>query len=213
MLSQHLLGLLRAWWKVGRPQGWLFPGQNPVNPLTPRQLNRACHAAARMAEIDKPVHLHTLRHCFATLLLEQKTDIRVIQSLPRRRPGYCSVLGYLSCYTHRVAIANDRLIAFNDHGVTFKWKDYRANGADRYKVMKLAVDEFIRRFLIQVLPDGFHRIRHYGLFANGGRADNIARARGLLNGRRHSVCRPRPTAAATAGRRRSRTLVPAVAAA
>ncbi len=77
MLSEHLLDLLRAWWKAGRPQGWLFPGQNPVNPLTPRQLNRACHAAAQMAEIDKPVSLHTLRHSFATHLLEQKTDIRV----------------------------------------------------------------------------------------------------------------------------------------
>ena len=81
MLSVHLLELLRAWWKAGRPQGWLFPGQNPVNPLTPRQLNRACHAAAQMAEIDKPVSLHTLRHSFATHLLEQKTDIRVIQVL------------------------------------------------------------------------------------------------------------------------------------
>jgi integrase/recombinase XerD len=81
MLSEHLLALLRAWWKAGRPQGWLFPGQNPVNPLTPRQLNRACHAAAQMAEIDKPVSLHTLRHSFATHLLEQKTDIRVIQVL------------------------------------------------------------------------------------------------------------------------------------
>ena len=81
MLSEHLLKLLRAWWKAGRPQGWLFPGQNPVNPLTPRQLNRACHAAAQMAEIDKPVSLHTLRHSFATHLLEQKTDIRVIQVL------------------------------------------------------------------------------------------------------------------------------------
>jgi len=81
MLSEHLLELLRAWWKAGRPQGWLFPGQNPINPLTPRQLNRACHAAAQMAEIDKPVSLHTLRHSFATHLLEQKTDIRVIQVL------------------------------------------------------------------------------------------------------------------------------------
>ena len=81
MLSAHLLDLLRAWWKAARPQGWLFPGQNRVNPLTTRQLNRACHAAARMAELDKPVSLHTLRHSFATHLLEQNTDIRVIQVL------------------------------------------------------------------------------------------------------------------------------------
>jgi integrase/recombinase XerD len=81
MLSEHLLELLRAWWKAARPQGWLFPGQNRVNPLTTRQLNRACHAAAVAAGIDKPVSLHTLRHSFATHLLEQKTDIRVIQVL------------------------------------------------------------------------------------------------------------------------------------
>jgi site-specific recombinase XerD len=90
MLSEHLLALLRAWWKEARPQGWLFPGRDPVQPLTTRQLNRACHAAAQMAELDKRVSLHTLRHSFATHLLEQKTDIRVIQSLPRRRPGCCS---------------------------------------------------------------------------------------------------------------------------
>jgi integrase/recombinase XerD len=81
MLSPHLLELLRTWWRVARPEGWLFPGQNPVNPMTTRQLNRACHAAAQMAEIDKPVSLHTLRHSFATHLLEQNVDVRVIQVL------------------------------------------------------------------------------------------------------------------------------------
>jgi hypothetical protein len=100
-----------------------------------------------------------------------------------KRPfgGPEAVLAYLSRYTHRVAIANSRLIALDDAGVTFRWKDYRAKGHERAKVMTLAIDEFIRRFLIHVLPDGFHRIRHYGLFANGGRAENIARARRLLN--------------------------------
>jgi integrase/recombinase XerD len=81
MLSPHLLELLRAWCKAGRPQGWLFPGQNRVNHLTTRQFNRACHVAAHMAGIDKRVSPHTLRHSFATHLLEQNIDIRVIQVL------------------------------------------------------------------------------------------------------------------------------------
>ena len=91
------------------------------------------------------------------------------------------MLAYLSRYTHRVAIANSRLIALDDTGVTFRWKDYRAKRRERFKAMTLALDEFIRRFLLHVLPGGFHRIRHYGLFANGRRVENIAQARHLLN--------------------------------
>ncbi len=90
------------------------------------------------------------------------------------------VLRYLSRYTHRVAISNRRLVAANDGGIAFRWKDYRADHAARWKTMTLAPAEFIRRFLIHVLPKGFHRIRHYGLFANGNRKQMIARARELL---------------------------------
>jgi hypothetical protein len=99
-----------------------------------------------------------------------------------KRPfgGPQAVLAYLARYTHRVAISNSRLIALGDNGVSFRWKDYRADGRERQKVMTLATGEFIRRFLIHVLPHGFHRIRHYGLLASGTRADNIARACELL---------------------------------
>src|SRR5215203_2646021 len=81
MLSPSLLDLLRTWWRAARPRGWLFPGRDPAQPMTTRQLNRACHAAAQMAEIKKRVSLHTLRHSFATHLLEQNIDVRVIQVL------------------------------------------------------------------------------------------------------------------------------------
>ena len=113
-----------------------------------------------------------------------------------KRPfgGPEAVLAYLSRYTHRVAIANSRLIAFDEHGVTFKWKDYRIEGRDRYKLMTLATDEFIRRFLIHVLPNGFHRIRHYGLFAKGVlRRQHRTRARAA---RRLQNLKASPTAAA-----------------
>jgi hypothetical protein len=90
------------------------------------------------------------------------------------------VLAYLSRYTHRVAISNTRLIAHDEHGVTFRYKDYRADGLARRKIMALATDEFIRRFMLHILPKGFHRIHHYGLFASTGRAANIARLRELL---------------------------------
>ena len=104
-----------------------------------------------------------------------------------KRPfaGPESVLAYLSRYTHRVAISNSRLLALDERGVTFRWKDYRAKGQTRYKAMTLAPEEFMRRFLLHVLPGGFHRIRHYGLLANGSRKANLALARDLL-------CAPKP---------------------
>jgi Putative transposase len=90
------------------------------------------------------------------------------------------VLAYLARYTHRVAISNSRLVALDGRGVTFQYKDYRRNGQARYRTMTLSADEFIRRFLLHVLPKGFHRIRHYGLLASAGCKTNIARARELM---------------------------------
>jgi hypothetical protein len=100
-----------------------------------------------------------------------------------KRPfaGPQAVLAYLSRYTHRVAISNSRLVALDARGVTFRWKDYRAKGRTRHKTMTLAPDEFMRRFLLHVLPGGFHRIRHYGLLANGNRRDCLAIARTALD--------------------------------
>ena len=91
-----------------------------------------------------------------------------------------AVLAYLSRYTHRVAVSNRRLISLDQAGVTFRYKDYRRDGDARHRTMTLSADEFIRRFLVHVLPKGFHRIRHYGLLATGRCKANIARARELL---------------------------------
>ena len=100
-----------------------------------------------------------------------------------KRPfaGPQAVLAYLSRYPHRVAISNSRLLTMDERGVTFRWKDYRAKGRTRHKTMTLDVHEFMRRFLLHVLPHGFHRIRHYGIIANAGRKKNLAKARELLD--------------------------------
>jgi hypothetical protein len=114
----------------------------------------------------------------ARLAAQRKVEWVVYAKRPFGGPD--AVLAYLSRYTHRIAIANSRLVAFDGTRVTFKWKDYRTKADARYKLMTLDANEFIRRFLIHVLPDGFHRIRHYGLFANANRAGNIALAHRLL---------------------------------
>ncbi len=151
----------------------------------------AAYQTGRLNFFGEHAHLADAQSFAAHLAPLRKAEWVVYAKRPFGGPD--AVLAYLSRYTHRVAIANSRLIAFDEHGVTFKWKDYRIAGRDRYKSMTLATDEFIRRFLIHVLPNGFHRIRHYGLLASGTRADNIARARELL-----AVAKPEdePTAAA-----------------
>ena len=115
--------------------------------------------------------------------LRQLSPIRKKRWVVYAKPPFAgpqAVLAYLSRYTHRVAISNRRLIAFDETGVTFRYKDYRRDGAERQQVMTLATDEFIRRFLIHVLPRGFHRIRHYGLLASSTHKEAMALARRLL---------------------------------
>jgi hypothetical protein len=138
----------------------------------------AAHKAGLLHVFGSHALLNDARAFAAYLAPLRKSEWVVYSKRPFGGPQ--AVLAYLSRYTHRVAIANSRLIACNGNGVTFKWKDYRAEGHERHRTMTLATDEFIRRFLIHVLPSGFHRIRHYGLFASGARAKNLARARELL---------------------------------
>lgn len=126
----------------------------------------------------------------ATHLIDRRAFVRHLSPVRKKRwvvyakppfAGPEAVLAYLSRYTHRVAISNSRLIAFDETGVTFRYKDYRRDGKDRQQIMTLATEEFIRRFLLHILPKGFHRIRHYGLLAGGSRKTSIARARELLD--------------------------------
>jgi hypothetical protein len=136
------------------------------------------YAAGRLAFFGDHAALVNAAAFAALLTPLRKAEWVVYAKKPFGGPQ--AVLAYLARYTHRVAIANSRLISADETGVTFKWKDYRIEGPARYKSMTLPTHEFIRRFLMHVLPKGLHRIRHYGLFASADRAANIERARQLL---------------------------------
>jgi hypothetical protein len=142
------------------------------------EMLEAAHEAGKLTFFGAHASLAQAQ-AFAEFLVPLRRSEWVVYS---KKPfaGPEAVLAYLSRYTHRVAISNRRLLAADANAVTFKYKDYRVDGPGRLKTMTLATAEFIRRFLIHVLPKGFHRIRHYGLFANGNRADNVAKARELL---------------------------------
>ncbi len=136
------------------------------------------HTAGRLALFDDHAGLRQER-AFTHLIARLRKKNWVVYAKPPFG-GPEAVLAYLSRYTHRVAISNRRLISLDESGVTFRYKDYRRDGAERYRTMTLATDEFIRRFLLHVLPKGFHRIRHYGLLASATRKANVARVRQLL---------------------------------
>ena len=138
----------------------------------------AAHAEGRLAFFGDRERLAEARAFAAFLKRQRKTEWVVYAKAPFGGPE--AVLTYLARYTHRVAISNRRLIKADGDGVTFKYKDYRVEGSGWHKTMTLATHEFIRRFLMHVLPKGFHRIRHYGLLANGNRGAMIAKARELL---------------------------------
>lgn len=138
----------------------------------------ALHDAGRLAFFGAMAHLAERR-----VFLRHLSPVRKKRWVVYAKPPFAgpeAVLAYLSRYTHRVAISNSRLIRFDEDGVTFRYKDYRRNSSDRQQVMTLTADEFIRRFLLHNLPKGFHRIRHYGLFASGTRKNNLDHIRQLL---------------------------------
>ena len=136
------------------------------------------YRAGRLAFFGAQASL-TDRRLFVRLLATVRKKRFVVYAKPPFA-GPEAVLAYLSRYTHRVAISNHRLLAFDETGVTFRYKDYRRDGPERQRVMTLAPHEFIRRFLLHILPRGFHRIRHYGLLASSTRNANITLARELL---------------------------------
>ena len=173
----------------------------------------AAHRAGQLQFFGKHAAL-TKARAFAAYLAPLRNSEWVVYS---KRPfgGPEEVLRYLARYTHRVAISNRRLVALDDNGVTFKWKDYRIEGPERYnKLMTLDTDEFIRRFLMHVLPRGFHRIRYYGLLASPTRAENIARVRETARSATASRSMPsRPPPPSPRSRKHRSILAPAAAAA
>ena len=166
----------------GAPGGACWISSRPAFPLPVRVLGALfrrlfltqllqLHQAGRLAFFGSSVHL-TERRAFLRHLAPVRKKRWVVYAKPPFA-GPQAVLAYLSRYTHRVAISNRRLIAFDERGVTFGYKDYRRDGPERQRVMTLATDEFIRRFLLHVLPRGFHRIRHYGLLASSARKASL----------------------------------------
>jgi integrase/recombinase XerD len=197
-LSPALLEELRGYWRWMKPKTFLFPGVvdgwRADVPISDKAVWFACQRAARTAGIEKHISPHTLRvpggwprvsaellpvpyfhivftlpHEFSALILQNK---RLLYDLL-----------YLARYTHRVAISNHRLVAFENQRVSFRWKDYAHGGKN--KIMTVPADEFLRRYLLHVLPKGLVRIRHFGLFANRCRAAALERCRSLLGSEPH----------------------------
>ena len=156
----------------------------------------AAHASGRLTFFGEHAGLRDPKAFAAQLAPLRKTNWFVYAKPPFAGPQ--AVLAYLARYTHRVAISNRRLVALDADRVTFRYKDYRRNGQERYRTMMLAPHEFIRRFLLHVLPKGFHRIRHYGLLASAARKANIARARELLAAPEPQTVRDATTSTAAA---------------
>ena len=167
-------------WVPCRP-GYFLPGR--VLSRLFRRLFLAgladAHAAGRLALFGELEGLRR-RQAFAAHLAPLSRKKWFLYVKPPPSAGAEAVLAYLARYTHRVAISNSRLLSLDERGVTFRYKDYRRNGQARFRAMTLAPDEFIRRFLLHVLPKGFHRIRHYGLLASATCKTNIARAKELI---------------------------------
>ena len=156
----------------------------------------AAHALGRLTFFGDHAGLRDPMAFAAQLAALRKKNWFIYAKPPFAGPQ--AVLAYLARYTHRVAVSNRRLVALDADGVTFRYKDYRRNGQERYRTMTLVPGEFIRRFLLHVLPKGFHRIRHYGLLASAARQANLARVRQLLAAPEPETVRDETTGAAAA---------------